>query len=488
MGGPLDPEGGEEARMNTTLRALVSQAERLVQTEAYEEAIAICHAILRRHPRFARCYRFLAEAYLGLGEHSEAADLFRRALGVDPEDPVAYAGLGIVFAERGLREEAIWQLERAFELAPGRDGLRRELARLYQERGSPGQVQLTRAALARLYIRGGLWNKAIGELKDLIAREPYRLDLRASLVRTLWRAGRQEEAARAAQTVIDQAPNCLIARLILGAYWCCQGRIDEARPLLLGARELDPEDREASRLMGDTWPWLLQTIACEPVPAQQAAPEVETPEAPAEEFTPPLAAPCQPGLPEWLTERSGAPAGTPHIVTLPDASLHALLSTLAEDEAAAEGEGELPFGPEAPAPAAPPSGHLRALRPLIGGAGAPTPGSAPSPDLLSPITVLQRQLDATPDDHEARLALARALARDGRTEEALVHYDALAAQGNYLSQVIADLEALVRATPGDRALRDLLGDAYARAGRFQEAMMMYRSPSEQESSNHAIGG
>jgi len=477
--------------MNTTLRALVGQAERLVRTEAYEEAIAICHAILRRYPRFARCYRILAEAHLGLGDYSEAADLLRRALGVDPEDPVAYAGLGIIFAERGLREEAIWQLERAFELAPGRDGLRRELARLYRERGSSGEVELTRAALARLYARGGLWNKAIGELKDLVAREPYRLDLRASLVRTLWRAGRQEEAARAAQTVVDQAPNCLVGRLVLGAYWCCQGRVDEGRPLLQRARELDPEDREASRLMGDAWPWLLQTIRSEPGPAADAPWEVETPEEPAEEPARPPAAPRAGSLPDWLHGPPDAADSEAHIVTLPDASLQALLSNLAEDEAAAEGEADLPFGAQEPAPQQQP-GRMRILRPLAAppGESMSPPESATGAPLEPPATasVLQRQLDAAPDDHEARLALARALAREGRLEEALAHYDALGALGSYLGKVIADLEALAQAHAYERPLRELLGDAYARAGRFQDAMMMYRWPLDHDDSNDAAGG
>lgn len=483
--------------MNTTLRALVSQAERLVRTEAYQEAIAICHAILRRHPRFARCYRILAEAHLGLGELNQAADLFRRALGVDPEDPVAYAGLGIVFAERGLREEAIWQFERAFELAPGRDGLRRELARLYQERGSPGEVQLTRAALARLYTRGGLWNKAIGELRELLAREPYRLDLHVSLVRTLWRAGRQEEAARAAQTVIDQAPNCLVARLVLGAYWCCQGQVEEARPLLLGARELDPEDREATRLMGDAWPWLLQTVTAGPAPVA-AEPEAEEPEEPAQ---PPVAHGA-PSLPDWLEGHGDASSAPEHIATLPGATLQALLKNLAEQDAALEGEADLPFGPEPPAaPAeAPRPAPPRTLRPLVAPAGDETGaadvpralkplGDEGSPGPLSPLAALQRQLEATPDDHEVRLALARALVQAGRVEDALAHYEALAALvGPYLSKVIADLEALLRASPSDRALREFLGDAYARAGRFQDAMMMYRWPVEHDESNDVVGG
>jgi tetratricopeptide (TPR) repeat protein len=456
--------------MNTTLRALVGQAERLVRTEAYEEAIALCHAILRRHPRYARVYRTLAEAHLALGEHGAAADLFRRALGVDPEDPIGYAGLGLIFAERGLREEAIWQLERAFELAPGRDGLRRELSRLYTERGGDGQVQLTRAALARIYTRGGLWNKAIGELRDLVAREPYRLDLRVTLARTLWRAGQREEAARAAQAALDQAPNALVPCLILGAHWCAEGRTDEGQRLLLTAQELDPEGREASRLLGEAWPQLLQTG---PVEAMATA-EAEDGEAPVEPFTirrPPLAT----DLPVWLEADEETLAADEHIATQPGASVQALLGSL---RASADAEDDLPPEPEAgevPADAA------EAVPPLFG-------PDAPS-TLLSPLALWQRRLDEAPDDHNARLGLARALVENGQLVESLPHYDILAVQPGYLDKVVADLEALTQAHPGERALRERLGDAYARAGRFQDALRMYHWLLARDDANDdAVGG
>ncbi|HOG48022.1 MAG TPA: tetratricopeptide repeat protein, partial [Anaerolineae bacterium] len=308
--------------MNTTLRALVNQAERLVRAEVYEEAIALCHAILRGYPRYVRGYRILAEAHLGLGNHGEAADLFRRTLGVDPEDPLGYAGLGIIFASRGLREEAIWQLERAFELAPGRDGLRGELARLYREQGMATQVQLTRAALARLYARGGLWNKAIGELRELVLREPYRLDLQASLVRTLWRAQRGDEAAEAARAVLGQAPNCLVARLVLGAYLCRQGHADEAQPLLQGAQELDPEGYEATRLLGAEWPRLLATAGLSATPAELAR-EAEDAEPP---DTTSLAGATPAGetsLPSWLACDDEAGDAGAHIAMLPDGPIRA---------------------------------------------------------------------------------------------------------------------------------------------------------------------
>ncbi len=477
--------------MNTTLRALVNQAERLVRTEVYEEAIALCHAILRRYPRYARCYRILGQAYLGLGEHEEAANLFRRALGVDAEDPVAYAGLGVIFEERGLLEEAIWQLERAFELAPEQGELRSELARLYAERGSPASVRLTRVALARLYARGSLWNKAIGELRDLLAREPYRLDLWVTLARTLWRAGRRSEAAEVAQSILDQAPNCLVARLILGTYWCQEGREDAGRLLLQGAQELDPENAEALRLLGAQSLLPLRTARLDTgAGIGDGAPDE------AEAGTAEGDGQAEPELAVGGEPASIEPGGEDYGADLPLGSLASVSGDLiAENLRATESEGLAgePLGRQPAEEETPPEAvtllaeeplldngrrdAVLAERPLPGGPTAPPEafnGEAP-PAILSPLSVLRHRLEAEPNDHETRLALARTLVESGQVLEALPLYDALASPASgYLAQVLADLEAIVRDGNQDRALRELMGDAYARAGRFQEAMEMYR--------------
>ena len=451
--------------MNTTLQALLNQAERLVRAEAYKEAIALCHAILRRYPRCARCYRILGEAYLGQGEHEEAANLFRRVLGVDPEDPIAYAGLGLIFEERGLLQEAIWQMERAFELAPGRDELRHELGRLYAQRGSPAEVQLTRGALARLYARGGLWDKAIGELRDLLAREPYRLDLQVALARSLWRAKRRPEAAALAQAILEQAPNCLVARLILGTFWCQEGRDGEGRTVLQVAQELDPENREAARLLGVESPLPLRVARVEADATGAAEAQEEEEEAEA-----------------WASEKA---VPEPAAEDAPTRELSSTWPALAIEPPAEEAAPvPLEAGPQAaedqvePAPAdegAAVIGQAPAAGPLPEEAGVTEAPEIAGPALLSPISLLRRRLDESPDDHEARLALARALVEGGQLGEALPLYDALASPiTGYLEAALNDLVALVQAGAEDRALRELLGDVYARAGRFQEAMEMYR--------------
>jgi len=492
--------------MNTTLRALVNQAERLVRTEAYQEAIALSHAVLRRYPRYARCYRILGQAHLGLGDFEEAANLFRRALGVDAEDPLAYAGLGVIYEERGLLDEAIWQMERAFELASGRDELRRELARLYAAVGSKTQVQLTRAALARLYARGGLWNKAIAELNDLLAREPYRLDLWVTLARTLWRAGRTGEAAVAAQTILDQAPNCLVARLILGTIWCQEGREDEGRLLLQGAEDLDPENVEAARLLG------AQSLL--PLRAPRMDPEVSVPgtieeegdlemwpETPAEgpawaagnEGRTALRAPDEPalsgesvlavGMAEALAAASAEP-GAPSVEAAPPDAASAEPDAPSVEAAPPNAAPQPPLPPEASPPPAPSAAGEEVP---ISAEPEPTEVSlavlpAPQEDVavpeLAPVepaaAVLQSRLAENPDDWQTRLALARALTQEDRLPEAWPHYRALATpESGCLDAALADLEAIAQSHPTLRSVRELLGDAYARANRFMDAMEMY---------------
>ena len=112
-----------------------------------------------------------------------------------------------------------------------------------------------------------------------------------------------------------------------------------------------------------------------------------------------------------------------------------------------------------------------------------------TPEVLSPVAARRRELEARPDDPEARLALARALADGDQLAEALALYDSLATPATgYLERALADLVELLAAYPEEHALRELMGDVYARAGRFEEAMEMYRWLLAQDEPNNLAGG
>ena len=259
------------------LQAYLNEAKELIDTGSHDEAIAICRHILKQYPKYVEAYRVLAEATLEKGEHEEALDLFRRVLSADPESFVAYIGIGIIYEEDDLLDEAIWQFERAFELAPANAEIRRELKRLYTQRDGvePARLKLNRAALGRLYARGGFYAQAIAELRGILEADPDRIDIELALAETFWRDGRQREAAEICQDVLNKLPNCLKADLLLGEIWLKSGQEEEGNTLLRRAESLDPENRVAQALFGDSSPLPARTIKIKRLEASEMAEMVE---------------------------------------------------------------------------------------------------------------------------------------------------------------------------------------------------------------------
>ena len=146
-----------------TLPAYADQVREMIRHDRNDEAIAICKHVLNYYPKYIDAYRQMGEAYLEKGDDDSAKDLFRRVLSADPENFVAYTGLSIIFERQHLIDEAIWHLERAYELAPGNADLQEELLRLYNEakvKAHP-RLKLTPGALGRIYAQEGLYAQAL---------------------------------------------------------------------------------------------------------------------------------------------------------------------------------------------------------------------------------------------------------------------------------------------------------------------------------------
>ncbi len=203
-------------------------------------------------PKHIGTYRVLGQIYLALGHYDRAADLFRRVLGADPENVLAYAGLGAIYREKGLLEQASWHYLRASELSPGNPEIHRELCDLFfaSEIGFR-RVPKTRGRLARTYARDGLLSKATEELRAILAEEPERSDLVVMLIELLWRQGCFVQAETLASRLLERLPECLKANLVLGSILHKSGRERKGRVLLQRAQALDPQNRLAQELLGD---------------------------------------------------------------------------------------------------------------------------------------------------------------------------------------------------------------------------------------------
>ena len=288
------------------LHSYTARIKEMIRNDRHDEAIAHCQHILRQYPKQVETYCLLGEACLEKEMYREAIECFQRTLGADPENLISRVGLGIILGEQGMLPEAIWQMERAFELAPGNTEVRRELQRLYTQRDSVEQarLRLTPGALGRLYTRNGLYERAITEFRSLLKQDPNLPDVRVALAEALWHDGRRLEAVDVCLDLLSMLPNCLKANLILGEIWMRGGNEDAGQEKLDIARALDPENLTAQEMMGKDSPLPLQDVEIpllEVIPTQPWT----VPPAPGRETEPKVEEEFVPETPDWVRQLGG---------------------------------------------------------------------------------------------------------------------------------------------------------------------------------------
>jgi len=225
-----------------SLRAYIEYIEDRLGRDATVEAVAQCRHILTIFPKHVDTYRILARATAIQENYMDALDLFQRVLSADPADFVAHIGMSECYKEDAALEQSIWHLERAFEQAPSNRDLQSELKKLYEQRdgSAPLKVQMTGGALARMYVKGKLYDQAIAELSKTLIHDPERLDLQTLLADALWHNHQEVAAGKVAAEVLKKLPYSLDANRILGQLWLKAGQPAEARPFIDRLKELDP--------------------------------------------------------------------------------------------------------------------------------------------------------------------------------------------------------------------------------------------------------
>lgn len=227
---------------NTTLRAYLDSVKVLLDQQALEEVIGHCRHILQHFPKNLETYRLLGQSLLEKGQHQEAVDVFQRVLGALPDDFKAHLGMVACYDELQQIPRAIWHLERAFELDPNNKDLQAELRRLYERNRQqpPARFQLSRAALARIYFSGKLFEQAIGELQAALPQFPDRYDLQILYAEALWNADYVSEATEQSLVVLETLPDALQPNRIMAQLWLRANRPSDARPYFFKVEQLDP--------------------------------------------------------------------------------------------------------------------------------------------------------------------------------------------------------------------------------------------------------
>ncbi len=268
-----------------TLQNYLEQIDELINESKLDEAIAHCRHVLTYYPRNIAVYKLLGKAHLELRHHDDAIDLFQRVLSADPNDLVAHIALSMIHKERDEADLSLWHLERAFEIEPYNEAIREELRMLYIRFNDevPQRLPLTPGAVARLYIKGELYQQAVQTLEPVVADVQDRLDLEVLLAEALWQ-GRDDQridAEKVCLNVLERLPNSVVANSILATIWLRTGRIGESQKYLsrvqdlacLDYKSLDAETPIGRAFLTDGAPSLPQEITLQwldnmPVPKQ----------------------------------------------------------------------------------------------------------------------------------------------------------------------------------------------------------------------------
>jgi Tfp pilus assembly protein PilF len=169
-------------------------------------------------------------------------DIFQRVLVVAPDDFVSHVGMSIIADDKGRLDDAIWHMERAFEVQPANAAIQAELQRLFGRRDGiePPKIRLTRGALAHMYVQGELFPQAISEIRAVLSTDAKRTDMQTLLARAYYRNGQKAEAAEICTELLSKYPYCLDANRLMAEIAPGTQRADMAQEYRKRVIDLDP--------------------------------------------------------------------------------------------------------------------------------------------------------------------------------------------------------------------------------------------------------
>ena len=237
-----------------SLRIYDREIERLIEQGHTDEAIAHCRHILKVFPKHLETYRLLGKAYLEARRYGEAVDIFGRLLMAVPDDFVAHVGLSIIRDEENKLDDAIWHMERAFEVQSSNAAIQSELQRLYGRRDGmePPKIRMTRGALARIYVAGELYPQAIAEIRGVLAEDPQRVDMQILLAHSFFKSGQRADATDLCNQLLKRYAYTFDANRIMVELIPATAGAESTQVYRMHISEMDPYSNFAKGSIFDT--------------------------------------------------------------------------------------------------------------------------------------------------------------------------------------------------------------------------------------------
>jgi Flp pilus assembly protein TadD len=177
--------------------------------------------VLERAPRSSDVWMKLAETHRRTGDIASAADAFKKAQEIAPNNIVPFVQMAMMYDMAGRQPEAKPLYEHVLRLQPDNAIALNNLAYQMAESGADLDQALTMAQRAKqqrptdnnvadtlgwIYIKKNLSDAAIGIFKDLVQKEPARATYRYHLAMALFQKGDKAQAKKELEQALKSNP------------------------------------------------------------------------------------------------------------------------------------------------------------------------------------------------------------------------------------------------------------------------------------------
>jgi tetratricopeptide (TPR) repeat protein len=101
----------------------------------YEESAQEFKAELVNNPQHAEALTYLADTDIRMSQPDAALPLLEKAIRIEPTIALAHLDLGVLYGDKGRKDDALRELKEAVELSPNDENAHWRLARFYQSNG-----------------------------------------------------------------------------------------------------------------------------------------------------------------------------------------------------------------------------------------------------------------------------------------------------------------------------------------------------------------